>query len=291
MPLPWRAIPPDRRAAPYPLLPHRASWAVEEAQRWCRAGFARRLSRAEAARARWVSPAFVADRCRKPRLVIDLSYINNFLYDKPFRYEGLALLLSLLHPDDYMVSWDVKDAFHHLILKPADGWRLVFRIARRFYLPLTLFFGLKLAPWAWTKLCRTILQRLRSVGFDLIGYMEESLSHPPGESPLPAALARAGCVEALDLFADLGVLVHPAKGTAVGTQRLEGLGYLVDTHKQRLLLLFVRLAKVLAAAAALQAESGSSRRWVSRRRLRCFCGLATSTALAVPLARFQLRQL
>ena len=291
VPLPWASTPLPYRAEPYPLPPPWLTWAIQEAQRWCAAGFARRLSRQEAARAPWVSPAFVADRLRKPRLVLDLKYVNSFLHDKPFRYESLALFLSQLEADDYLVSWDVKDAFHHLALQPVDAQRLVFRLGNRYYEPLTLPFGLKLAPWAWTKLCRPILQHLRSLGFALIGYMDDFLCRPPCLSASSAAAATAGRASALALFSRLGLSVHPHKGSVEGTRRLAALGHLVDTSARRLLLPATRQAKVMQAAVALLAESASHRRWVGGRRLRRFCGLAMSTALAVPMARFRLRRL
>jgi len=291
VPLPWRSAPPPHRAAPYPLPDVWQTWAVQEAQRWCVAGFARRLSRREAATAPWASPAFVADRHRKPRLVIDLKYANGFLHDKPFTYESLSLFLSQLHPNDCMVSWDMKDAFHHLSLQPHDRPRLVFRVGPRFYEPLTLPFGLKLAPWAWTKLCRPILQRLRHLGFCVIGYMDDFLCRPPGESPTSAASATAGRCDAVALFSLLGLAVHPTKGAVTGTRQLAALGYLIDTSARTLLLPPKRLTKVLLSARALLAESASRRRWVGTRRLQRFCGLAMSTALAVPMARFRLRRL
>jgi len=93
------------------------------------------------------------------------------------------------------------------------------------------------------------------------------------------------------LFSLLGLAVHPAEGAVTGTQRLAALGYLIDTSARTLLLPHTRLAKVLLSARALLAESAARRRWVGRRRLQRFCGLAMSTALAVSMARFRLRRL
>jgi len=84
VPLPWASTSVPYRAAPYPLPPQLLMSAVQEAQRWCSAGFSRRPSRLEATRVPWVSPAFIADRLRKPRLVLDLKYVNGFLHNKPF---------------------------------------------------------------------------------------------------------------------------------------------------------------------------------------------------------------
>jgi len=66
----------------------------------------------------------------------------------PAAFQHLALFLSQLEADDYLVSADVKDAFHRLASHPADARRLVFRLGNRYYEPLTLPFRFKLAPWA-----------------------------------------------------------------------------------------------------------------------------------------------
>jgi len=291
VPLPWASTPLPYRAEPYPLPPPWLTWAVQEAQRWCAEGSACRLSRQEASRPPWVSPAFVADRLHKIRLVLDLKYVNGFLPDKTFRYESLALFLSQLEADDYFVSWDVKDAFHHLALQPAGARRLLLRLGNRYYEPLTLPFGLKLAPWAWTKLCHPILQHLRSLGFVLIGYMDDFLCRPPCLSARSAAAATAGGASALSLFSSPGIHVQPHKGAVEGTRQLAALGNLVDTSARRLLLPATHQAKVMRATVALLAESASHRRWVGGRRLLRFCRLAMSTAFALPMALFHLRRL
>jgi len=85
--------------------------------------------------------------------------------------------------------------------------------------------------------------------------------------------------------------VHPHKGAVEDTRQRTAIGYLVDTSARRLLLPATREAKMMRAAVSLLAESASNRRWVGGRRLRRFCGLAMSSALAVPIARFHLRRL
>ena len=179
------------------------------------------------------------------------------------------------------MSWDVQEDFHHLAFQPADAWRLVFRLGNRYYEPLTLPIGLKLVPWAWTKLFRPVLQHFRLLGYALIGHMDDFLSRPPCQSAPFAAATTAARVSALELFSRLGSSVHQQKGAVVETRQLASLGYLVDTSARRLLLPDARQAKVMRAAVSLLAESAARRHWVGGRRLRLCCGLAMSTALAV----------
>lgn len=88
-----------------------------------------------------MSASFVVDIATKPRLVVDYKHMNAFLGDRPLKYEAMAEFLMDL------TSWDVADAFHHVFLAERETFRLAFAVGGVVYLPLTMPFGLKLAPW------------------------------------------------------------------------------------------------------------------------------------------------
>ena len=189
------------------------------------------------------------------------------------------------------MSWDVKSAYHHLPLHRDVRPYLVFRISGHFYEPQSLPFGLSLAPWAWTKLCRPVLAALRLAGFRAMGYIDDFAAAPPGAAPASALAATEGRRAALRVFAAFGLQIAPDKGSATGTTHLPLLGFVVDTRRQLLLLPPARLDRLRLAARRLQHRAAYHCRWVPFGRLRRFCGLAVSTLLAVPLARYRLRSL
>lgn len=289
--LPWRSTPLPYRARPIRQQPAEAAWASREIKRWVTRGFVRRAKASEARKAPWAAATFVADAARKPRLVVDLSVVNDYLEDRPFKYESLASFVAQLQPGDHLVSWDISDAFHHVLLDPADSERLAFVVDGQLYYPLSLPFGLKLAPWALTKVLRPVLAHLRMRGFCLLGYMDDFASCATGTRPGSKAAATSARRRAVACFRRLGIQIHPTKGATVGTTALDLLGFRVDTVRRLLLLPPRRLDSVIGAAHSLLRAASSHRRWIRLRALQRFCGLAVSCSAAVPLARFHLHSL
>ena len=283
--LPWRRPPPPFRAPFVPQPAATTAWAAAEVQRWVRNGYCRRATSAEAASAQWQSALFVTDVARRPRLVVDLSPQNAWLYNRKIRCETLPAFTSALKAGDHMASWDVSDAFHHIRLAPRECARLAFRVAGVLYFPLTLPFGLKLAPWALTKLLRQVIAHLRSRVDVVMPYMDDFGISVDKPSPVTADEATAARAYAVALFHRLGLHVHPSKGSATGTTRMELLGFVVYTVRQMLILPPERRRKLVGSAHSLLRAAAADRRWVRTRALQRFCGRTASAALAISLAR------
>lgn len=79
------------------------------------------------------------------------------------------------------------------------------------YFPLSLPFGLKLAPWDLAKVLRPVLAHLRSRGFALIGYIDDFASVATGGRPGSKAAATSARRRAISLFRRLGIQAHPSK--------------------------------------------------------------------------------
>lgn len=289
--LPWRRPPPAYAAPTIHQPPDVQAWGTTEVCRWVKQGYCRPATEAEARYARWQAATFVTDINRKPRLVVDLSPVNSWLHDRSFKYELLPNFITMLKKGDHMASWDVSDAFHHIRLAPRESARLAFRVGGDLYFPLTLPFGLKLAPWALTKLMRPVVQHLRSLGFLVLPYMDDFAISVDQAATVTEAQATKARQQAVALFRRLGLHVHPLKGAATGTTRLDLLGYTIDTTRCLLLLPLKRQQRIVGAAHSLLKSAAMDRRWVRARALRRFCGLAASATLAIPLSRLHLRSL
>ena len=50
----------------------------------------------------------------KERLILDLSYLNNFIVKTHVKYEDLKTVLQLLKKGDYVFSFDLKSAYHNV---------------------------------------------------------------------------------------------------------------------------------------------------------------------------------
>jgi len=267
------------------------AFVAEELERWVEAGFIRRLSDKEAADAPCVSPAFVSWVRPKPRLVIDLRQVNEQLQVIKFKYEALVEFMSAVQPLDHLISWDIKDAYHHVYIYPSDRPYLTFAISGGTYEPITMPFGLSLAPWAWTKVMRPVLAYLRKSGFVVIGYVDDHGAAAPGRRPVSKADAAQGFGFVSALYDKLGLTLHPDKGDRDGTQQLTLLGHTLDTASNQVRLPDTRLAKLRGMAAALLSSARKNRRWVRRKPLQSAAGIIVSGSLAIPEARLFARSI
>ena len=176
-----------------------------------------------------ISPLGVVEGS-KLRLVWDGTYVNNFVDCPTFKYETLAELPEILHPDDYMFTIDLKSGYHHLDMHP-DAWRyLGFEWKNKYYVYTALPFGLNVACWAFTKLLRPLFRRWRAMGFRCTGYLDDSLH---ANSTLEGAHAQRRAVLS-DLEA-AGLLRSPTKCRLEPSHRQPYLGMEVDTVQQRIL--------------------------------------------------------
>lgn len=288
--IPWRRPPPPLRRKAYPQPPSDLLFGHKTADQWVASGFVAELPPEEAATAPDVSPTFVIYH-PKNRLVVDLSSKNEYMDDRKFQYETLTGYTTQISPGDHLFSWDLKDAFFHIPLAPADQRRLAFRVGNRVFIPLVLPFGLKLAPFVLTKVLRPVVGYLRRKGIAVLAYMDDFCGRPPGKPPDQAEAATKTRVEVLELFRSLGLAVHPTKGEAVGTTRMPILGYVLDTARREITLPDSRLAGLIAAAGALTSAACSASRRVSFKALQRFTGKAVSCSLALPAGRLYLQRL
>ena len=61
------------------------------------------------------SPLSVAsNRLGKLRLVLNLRYLNKFLWVDKFKYEDLRTAMLMFQKDDYLFSFDLKSGYHHV---------------------------------------------------------------------------------------------------------------------------------------------------------------------------------
>ena len=65
----------------------------------------------------------VSSATGKRRLVIDLPYVNQFLWKDKFKYEGLDLVPQMFKRGEYFFTFDLKSGYHHVDI---NGVFLVF---------------------------------------------------------------------------------------------------------------------------------------------------------------------
>ena len=106
----------------------------------------------------------------KPRLVLDLRYINQYLLNQKFKYEGLDLVPAMFERNNYFFAFDPKSGYHHVDIHTVGlSW------SNKFYVFAVLPFGLSTAWYVFTKLLRPLVKRWRSLGLRVIVYIDDGI--------------------------------------------------------------------------------------------------------------------
>jgi len=295
IPIPWASTPPRHHSRGYPLNAEDAAFMTAQLEQDLAAGYIKEVTGDTAAIAELhcISPAFIVRNSHKPRKVLDYTHPNAHVDVRKFKYETLNDLSQVLRPDDSLLVWDIKDAYHHLLLREEDQPFLAFTTLGRVFVPLTMPFGMSLAPYMWTKVMRALVQFLRALGFRIISYVDDFGGAPPAAPGEPATVADTarGYQLVRVVFSSLGLWLHPDKGVHNGSTSAQLLGHVVDTANGLYRLPVARAEKIQALAKQLLRFSAAHQRWVRFSALRVFCGTAVSTTLSVVPARFYLRSL
>ena len=295
--------------APVPAFHHgecELQGAALDAWQVLRAHYLKSGALEPARRKRWVSRAFLVPKADGGfRLVVDLRHINSFTRQLKCKYECLKVIARQLHVGDWLYKLDVRDAYHHVPIPVHMRDYFVFCINGEYFRCAALPFGWTNSPFYFTKVMREVVRFVRSatgpvatslppwledirsrLGGNLSPYLDDFL----GSASTESAAARAA-VAVAQLFHKLGILVHDKKSILQPGQRVEHLGMLVDTVAGMFEVTGKRVGKVVAAARQLLGDVSRHSRWVNKRDLAKFTGLAQSTRLGVPYCMLYLREM
>ena len=117
----------------------------------------------------------------KPRLVVDLRYVNQFLPERKSKYEGLNLVPSLFQKGDFFTTFDLKSEYHHVHVDvhqeswPYLGFSRNYGKVKKWFMFRVLPFGLSTACYVFTKLLCHLVKRWRSHGLQCIVYIGDGI--------------------------------------------------------------------------------------------------------------------
>ena len=141
--------------------------------------------------------------------------------------EDLTHVPSVLQKGDFLCKIDLQDAY--LLIPVAKKARVYLRFLwkGKLYQFTCLPFGLAPSPRIFTKCLKPLLVYLRALGVHLLVYLDDFLI---------MAHAREQCLEEaqiiVGLLEKLGYLINREKSVLEPTQRLEYLGFLLDTGNE-----------------------------------------------------------
>jgi hypothetical protein len=148
----------------------------------------------------WVtSPLSVAHSGIKPRLILDLSWLNQFIDPPKFTLPTVAKVIPHLSLGGFMASFDFKSGYHHVDIAEECqtflGFSWEWQGQKAYFVFTVLPFGLNAGPFIFTKLFRPLIGKWGAQGYQVFLYLDDGLIIAP---------TREACQEASDVVrADL----------------------------------------------------------------------------------------
>lgn len=258
--------------------------------------------------AKFVSKAFLVPKGEgKWRLVFDLRHLNKHCADFSMQFETLKKLRHLSRKNDFMFSFDLQDGYYSLGIAEQDRDYFTVDIQGTLYRFAALPMGWNASPYHFCTLMDQMVRYLRCPnmqttsssywkplalkgvkwkGVKILPFVDDFLVI---SSSVPEALEQRDFVN--DLLNRLGLLRAPEKGQWEPVQTLTHLGLTIDTRLGE----FRAPAKKLESLAALARQvintANAQARYVPARLLAQLAGKAQFLYLAIPPARFYLREL
>ena len=120
-----------------------------------------------------IAPLSVAENKSKKRLILDLRHTNAYLPEYKFKMEDWRTFAELLEPNGWLFKFDIKSAYHHVVIHPDFRTYLGFSWKDRYYVFNVLPFGLSMGPYIFTKLMRVLVKYWRQMGIRITMYLDD----------------------------------------------------------------------------------------------------------------------
>jgi hypothetical protein len=179
----------------------------------------------------FVSQLFlVANKDLSKRASLNVKQINDrFLPKLHFKMETLQAILLLIRKNDWFGSWDLKKGYFIVAVHPDFQKFFYFEFEGQRFQFKCLVMGLSLAPLFFSRIMSVLVQVARSWGIRVSVYLDNSLTRGPS---FDVALHDHECFGSLLQLA--GFLLHAKKSVQKPVQRIEHLGFVIDSRTMML---------------------------------------------------------
>lgn len=190
----------------------------------------------------FISNVFMVPKSNgKVRIILDLSRFNDCVEKLHFKMDTLHTATSLIVPGVFMGSIDLQDAYFTFPIVEEDRKYLKFRWEGNLWRFIGLPMGISCAPRIFTKLIAPIFAFMRTKGLQGFPYLDDSFIF---------GFTQAECQNSINtlanVFSDLGFKVHQEKSVLLPTQKLEFLGFIIDSINMTITLPESKVANVLS---------------------------------------------
>ena len=152
----------------------------------------------------YISPIFLREKTDgTQRLILNLKHLNKYLEYKHFKMQTLQTILTLIQPNCYMATIDLKDAYYSVKIDGNDTCFLKFLCSSKLLTFVVLPNGFSPGPQKFTKLTKPRLAMLRMRGYTVAIYIDDIIAI---DQTFEECLLTV--VGTISLFQKLGFLIH-----------------------------------------------------------------------------------
>jgi ribonuclease HI len=196
----------------------------------------------------------------KYRMILNMTSLNEFVTYRKFKMDTFETALNLITPGCYMASLDYTDAYYSLAVHLQDRKFLRFQSEGKLYEYSALPNGLSSACRFFTKVGKIPLSILRRYyGIICSGYLDDSIYVNTSGQKLLWDINTAA-----ELVQDLGFMLNVEKSVIQPTQKLEYLGFLIDSRDMTVTLPPEKTAKLMQMVQALLRKTRATIRQVAQ---------------------------
>ena len=193
------------------------------------------------------------------RMILNLKNLNKHVQYNHFKMDTLQSVISLITPNCYMASVDLKDAYYSVPIAVSDQKYLKFKWGGKLYQFTCFPNGLAFCPRKFTKLMKPAYSVLRQLGHINSPYIDDSyLQGGSYEECL------ANVLDTVKMFLSLGFILHPQKSVFIPTQKLVFLGFVLDSVQMKIYLTNEKVDKLKSICTKLIKAKETTIREVSR---------------------------
>jgi len=195
--------------------------------------------------------------------------------------ENMTMLASMIMKNDWLVTIDLKDAYLRLPVHKEHQKYLRFVWGKTLYQYRAMPFGLSSAPREFTKLLKPVMSILRRLGIRMLIYLDDIIIL--NQDPVSLIKDRDSTIWILQ---NLGFIISWEKSHLTPSQKVEYLGWLIDSQSMNLSLPEAKLQDLLTQCQLVITQNKVSARLLSR-----LIGKLNACVMAVLPAPLHYRQL
>ena len=221
----------------------------------------------------------------KPRLCLNLMYLNCFMKDTPFSLDSLQDVPNLIKANSFMTKLDDKSAYMNMKMTENSRPLLCFQWGGHYFCSNTLIFGWKNSGFIYHSVNLQVMSYLRSMSITGLLYIDDRLLEDyngdvPSNCDNPYSRACIATRLTVKLLVSLGFYLGIDKCIFDPCQKLIFLGMWVDSVERSFFVTEKRKQKISSLRKLIL-----SKETVVVSCIQKFIGLCISVVMAIPAAK------